>query len=387
MIPRMDSTCRLRGLSICFGLCVCVGEAGCARLESFRNPDRNVLGSVSKDDTYPQLARDRRSNRTQSDASETRAGQQPESRLALTSGSIDGEKRHQEPPVQVALQPPRAVPRRSPDRGASPSQPARATDSTVPAPSEKKDAPVDSSIRTTANILAESRTRMEALTSYRVHLTRQERVGETLLPAEDVILSIRRQPKAVRIEWPDGPHKGREVLYAADRDGGAMHINMADALVPVPRVSMAPDSSLALSNSRHPITDAGFDTIVSNLETASKLSQAGNPASGQFTYEGLERLPEIEHPCHRFKQVKPNGETWLVAIDSETHLPAQVMATGPNGALLERYVFRNVQTDLPDLATAAAFDPNSRWGQVPSLLQRLARAGGTEAKPADNPPR
>src|SRR5262249_26067888 len=77
---------------------------------------------------------------------------------------------------------------------------------------------------TAASLVAASRARIESWTSYQVELNRQERVGESLQEAEDVVLSIRRQPRAVRLEWPSGPHRGREVLYSETETNGLMQV-------------------------------------------------------------------------------------------------------------------------------------------------------------------
>ncbi len=55
-----------------------------------------------------------------------------------------------------------------------------------------------------------------------------------------------------------------------------------------------------------------------------------------------------------------------------------VVGTSKSGELLERYLFRDVKPDLPELATADAFDPARRWAHsvASGLLGRLARAGG-----------
>ena len=95
-------------------------------------------------------------------------------------------------------------------------------------------------------------------------------------------MSVRQKPAAVRLEWPEGPHKGREVIYSYDPDGGSMSVNMADSLLPMPRVTMRPDSPMALRKSRHPITEAGFETIVAQLESTrpkpALRGQRGGPA-------------------------------------------------------------------------------------------------------------
>jgi hypothetical protein len=227
-------------------------------------------------------------------------------------------------------------------------------------------------------LVAETRSKLDKLVSYQVSINRQERVGNTLLPAEDIVLSIRRNPRAVRLEWPSGSNKGREVLYSPNETGGRMQINSADSLVP--RLSLPPDSPLVLKNSRHPITEAGFDPIVKNIEEPLALAKQGKPAGGKITYLGLGQPAPLDHPCHQIMRVTPTGEKWLVCLDPKSKLPVLVQANDASGTLLERYVFGPARENLPDLARAEAFDPNRRWGEPKGLFSRLARlpAGGAQ---------
>lgn len=228
-------------------------------------------------------------------------------------------------------------------------------------------------------VVTAARARLESITSYQVPMNRQERVGSNLLPAESVLLSIRRNPKAVRLEWPDGPSKGREVLYSAQGGDGLMHIKMPDTIVPVPPISMAIDGPMVRRSSRHPISEAGFETIVSDLEKNIAQAAAGDPNVGKLTYEGLENPGQLAQPSHKLKRVTPTGETWLVFIDPTSKLPVMVEGTAQNGDLLERYHFGPATIDPESLAAADAFDPAQRWGRSNGLLSRLARAGGGKA--------
>jgi hypothetical protein len=232
-------------------------------------------------------------------------------------------------------------------------------------------------------LLSKSRNRLDGLTSYQVKMTHQERISGVLNPPEEVILSIRRNPKAVRLEWPTGAHKGREVLYAADAKGGMMHVQMGNSTIPVPRLSMAPDSPLAARDSRHPITEAGFDTVVGNMEEALLAQQSGDPSLGAIRYAGMERPSGLDKPCHKVVRVTPSNETWVVYLDPESNLPVFVEATAGNGEVLERHSFRDPSFDLPELASAEAFDPDARWGPPKGFLQRLARAGSAGPKPTE----
>jgi hypothetical protein len=205
-------------------------------------------------------------------------------------------------------------------------------------------------------------------------MNRQERVGDSLQPAEDVLLSIRRSPRAVLLQWKEGTHQGREVLFSEKETDGRLMVNMADSKIPVPRISLPPDSPLALHNSRHPITEAGFDTVIRNLQKTIDENKAGDLSHGRIAYAGLEQPEFLDHPCHKITRVTANGENWQVFLDPTSKLPVMVQANAASGELLERYLFRKVDADPSELASADAFDPNLRWGEAKGLLHRLARA-------------
>ena len=65
-----------------------------------------------------------------------------------------------------------------------------------------------------------------ALKTYQVKISRLERVNGQLQPEEDILLSIRRDPKAVRLEWSSGPSKGREVIYSSTLDPRMIFVHM-----------------------------------------------------------------------------------------------------------------------------------------------------------------
>jgi hypothetical protein len=268
-------------------------------------------------------------------------------------------------PISVALGPPTGSDR-----------PASRASRVAAAPNGSAPSDPNETIRA---LVAAGRARLESLASYQVQFNRQERVGGTLQPAENVVLSIRQNPKAVRLEWPDGPNQGREALYSPASGDARLHVKMPGSLIPP--MSWAPDSPIVLSNSRHPITEAGFDTIFANIERA--LTQKGAEVSNgdRLTYGGLEQPTGLPRACHKIVRVMPNGETWVVYLDPQAKLPTLVQGNAGNGELLERYVFQGLQTDLPQLAQASAFDPDSRWGSSRGLLGKLARGGSSREDP------
>jgi hypothetical protein len=223
-------------------------------------------------------------------------------------------------------------------------------------------------------ILAAAKERLESLSTYQVNITRTERVGTALQPEEEVLLNVRRNPKAVRLEWAKGPNKGREVIYSAAVNDHMMYVNPGPSALPIPRMSIPVDSPLAMRNSRHPITEAGFDAILDNLFKFLEPSAAAAERDGKLKYKGMNRPEGLEESCHLIERVTPKGETWQVYLDDRTFMPVAVLAmqTG-NGALIERYTYRNLVANPADLASIAAFDPDKRWGESKGWLSRLAR--------------
>ena len=223
--------------------------------------------------------------------------------------------------------------------------------------------------RQPSDIVAEARQALETLSTYEVSIRRQERVGNTLQPEEDVLLAIRRSPRAVRLSWPSGTNQGREVLYRADEPGAQLHIKMANPALP--RLSLNPESPLVMKNSRHPITEAGFDSLVEGLENSVRLNAVN--------YAGVETPDGLDHPAHCLTRTTPSGEKWRVYLDTTSHLPSLVLAVDAQGNLVERYVFTNVKVNPPELVSNDAFDTNTRWGAPKGLFGRLARSNNEPA--------
>lgn len=225
-------------------------------------------------------------------------------------------------------------------------------------------------------ILDEARRRLEAMSTYQVNITRVERVGNRPQPEESVLLSVRRNPKAVRLEWPTGSSKGREVIYSTAINDKSMFVNMANSALPIPRMTIPIDSVLAMRNSRHTIAEAGFDTIFNNLQ-AQLVPPGETPPGGKLIYKGLQKPDEIDRSCHLIQRTTPTGEVWKVYLDAKSLMPVVVTAHQEDGELLERYAYTSLQANPEQLAAADAFDPDKRWGEAKGgLFSRIAKAAG-----------
>ena len=180
--------------------------------------------------------------------------------------------------------------------------------------------------------------------------SRVERVDGRLQPEEQVVLSIHRQPKEVRLQWSSGPSQGREVIYSTRVDDRSLFVHMPKSAIPLPTMKMAIDSPMVTRSSRHSITEAGFDTIIENLRKSVETGlDAANAAQGRAAYRGVEKPPGLDRPSHVFtRRSAQSGETWTVFIDASTMLPSMVVAKDPSGQLDEKlYLSRGASRTRP----------------------------------------
>jgi Protein of unknown function (DUF1571) len=223
-------------------------------------------------------------------------------------------------------------------------------------------------------LLARAEVKLDALKTYQVKISRQERVEGRLQPEEDILLSIRCDPKAVRLEWSSGPNKGREVIYSSTLDPGMIFVHQPSTAIVLPSMKIPVDSPLVTRISRHSITEAGFDTILENMHGSKGAADQNQPERGELVYKGLETPRGLDGPCHHFVRRSVAGETWNVYLDLRSMLPRLVVAEDSGGDLIERYVYHEIRENPPDLALAGAFEPDQRWGDSKGLFSRLARA-------------
>jgi Protein of unknown function (DUF1571) len=232
-------------------------------------------------------------------------------------------------------------------------------------------------------ILTRAAAKLGALQTYQMRVSRMERVGGQIQPEEEILLSIRRDPKAVRLEWASGPSKGREVIYSSVLDPRMIFVHMPPTAIPLPVMKIPVDSPLVMRNSRHAITEAGLDTIVDNLRKSERGSESPSSA-GVVSYKGTEKPAGLDRTCHHFVRKTSSGETWNIYLDERSLLPSMVIAHDSRGAMIERYVYREILENPADLAVASAFEPDQRWGESKGLLGRLARAAAGNNVPAAN---
>ncbi len=134
----------------------------------------------------------------------------------------------------------------------------------------------------------------------------------------------------------------------------------------IPRLAVAPDSPLALADSRHPVTDAGLLNLSRKLLRFRELDMGDDDAT-----TALDRTTTADgRPCLRSVHThsKPDdGRPFCeveILYDPDTQIPFQISSydwpePGHSGPLdlAERYTYDDLKLDAP--LTAADFDPSN----------------------------
>ena len=118
-----------------------------------------------------------------------------------------------------------------------------------------------------------------------------------------------------------------------------------------------------MKNSRHTIAEAGFETILANLQKSKAEADTGKTDGPAWSTRASRRLRASTGRAIISSDDTPRGEIWNVYLDPRSMLPRLVVAENDRGDLLERYVYSEIRENPTELASADAFIPAERWGE------------------------
>ena len=205
--------------------------------------------------------------------------------------------------------------------------------------------------------------RVERVEYYTAKFLRQERVGGVLGPEIVSTLKVRNHPFAIYLKYRT-VKPGKEVVYAEGHHDNKVIAHNGDwTRKLIPRLAVAPDSPLALADSRHPVTDAGLLSLSRKLLKFRRLDLGDADASTVLDRttapDGRPVLRSVHHHSKPAGRPFCHVEIWY---DPETLLPFQISsydwpAPGQSGPLdlAERYLYEDLKLDAP--LSAADFDP------------------------------
>ena len=208
--------------------------------------------------------------------------------------------------------------------------------------------------------------RLEKIEAYTSTFRRRERVGGVLGPEITASLKIRNNPFAIYLKYL-APKAGKEVVYAEGHHDNKVIAHNGDwTRRLVPRLAVAPDSALAMADSRHPVTDAGLWNLGRKLLRYREMDMGDDDATttlDRTTGSNGRMLLRSVHTHTKPDAGRPFAHV-EVLYDPETQIPVQISSFDWPGAnhsgpldLAEQYIYDDLKLAAP--LTAADFDPTN----------------------------
>ena len=151
------------------------------------------------------------------------------------------------------------------------------------------------------------------------------------------------------------------MIYSSAVNPRTMYVNMANSALPIPRMSIPIDSPMVLRTSRHPITEAGFDTIFKTWTAQGNAAGTSTGTAGSCTRGSSGPKGRI---CPATSSSGPRRKGRPGRSTSTPRPDARGGGGIPAGGGADRAIH------LPDLKAesrrtglGAAFDPDKRWGE------------------------
>ena len=202
---------------------------------------------------------------------------------------------------------------------------------------------------------------------YSCTIVKRERIDGKLGEHEYMFAKIRSQPFSVYLYFlgPDSV-KGQEVIYVAGHNDGNMLAHAGSGVrAMVGTVSLKPQSMLAMTGNRYPITEIGVENLAKRLvEVAEHDKQFGECDVNFYPNAKVNgRICTCVQVAHPVPRRNFRFHLARVFIDDELTIPIRYEAydwpqeAGGQPVLLEEYTYMNVKTN--NGFTDADFDPKN----------------------------
>ncbi|MFY9252983.1 MAG: DUF1571 domain-containing protein [Fuerstiella sp.] len=168
---------------------------------------------------------------------------------------------------------------------------------------------------------------IENLNCYTVNFHREERINGDMKVPQSISMKVQHSPHfAVYMKWLSG-EKGQQVLYSDTHEDGCMVVKFGGFRRLLPALRIDPASSLAMAESRYPVTEAGIHGMIRLIAKFRESDlKRGHGVS-------CVRMKDQEFDgrncyCFQLKYDSPAiSETYrksLLMIDTERHLPLMI---------------------------------------------------------------
>lgn len=180
---------------------------------------------------------------------------------------------------------------------------------------------------------------------YTAILHKRERVKGKLLPTEEMAVKFRK-PYSVYIKWVGEVNRGQETIYVRGANDGKLRAHRGS--FPTTTIDLKPNSGIAMTNNRHPVTEAslGFviDLITKNLDRGQRDPRGPLVLTdaGESTRFG-QRVRCIDAV---FPGADYYGKRARVCVFVESRLLSRIQIWDQADRLIEDYEYEKLRTNV-----------------------------------------
>jgi hypothetical protein len=185
----------------------------------------------------------------------------------------------------------------------------------------------------------------DGIKDYTCLFNRRERIGKALVAQRNVRTKVRK-PFCVLLSWMEGKMAGAESLYFPSKFGDKIRAH-AGGVLQYLTLSLNPDGSLAMKDSRHSIRDFGIEYLVRRISLDVKRSRETGEGSVTFQKEAVLAGGPAWVYEGRFPEGKGfYGSRVVVCFDEKTFLPLKLSMYDKDDTLLEEYEFDDLRLNV-----------------------------------------
>ena len=195
-------------------------------------------------------------------------------------------------------------------------------------PVDNAGAPVGEPVAMAKQAIADCQRKFAAIDDYSCTFLKRERVGGRLTSLHVMSLKARTKPTSLYLKFQK-PNKGREAIYVEGRNGGRMlahDVGIGRFLAGT--MHLDPRGSMAMENSRHPITEAGIGSLIETV--ARHWTAELTPEESKVAMQSNMLVGKI--PCSMIESIHPSRDKKFLFhkvrlfIDQEHGLPVRFEA-------------------------------------------------------------
>lgn len=193
--------------------------------------------------------------------------------------------------------------------------------------------------------------KLDAIQDYSCIMVKRERIEGTLGDQEFMSVKVRHEPFSVYLGFiKPAKVKGQEAIYVRGRNNGNMQAHGTGMRKIFGTISLKPDSYLAMTGNRYPITEMGLRRLVERLievgENDSKFGECEVKASPKKINGREVVCLQVTHPLPRKEFLFHIAKIY---IDTQNGLPMRYESydwpaeTGGTPLLMEEYTYLNLK--------------------------------------------